>query len=136
MVVGFTTTYTMTGWGFPPGVLRFPPPIKLTACNWNIGHGIIVKQCLFFDLQFQNSDYPLCRIWYLQTFTTEECIAFFTIWAHSCVFPVKKLIEQSIYMYNNITSQFGVVSAGYSFQTSISLCWNNKRCCHFLLYNC
>ena len=33
MVVGFTTTYTMTGWGFPPGVLRFPPPIKLTACN-------------------------------------------------------------------------------------------------------
>jgi hypothetical protein len=22
----------------------------------------------------------------------------------------------------------------YSFQTSISLCWNNERCCHFLLY--
>jgi hypothetical protein len=23
---------------------------------------------------------------------------------------------------------------GYSFQISISLCWNNKRCCHFLIY--
>jgi hypothetical protein len=22
----------------------------------------------------------------------------------------------------------------FSFQTSISICWNNKRCCHFLLY--
>ena len=26
------------------------------------------------------------------------------------------------------------MSVGYLFQTSISLCWNNKRCCHFLLY--
>ena len=34
---------------------------------------------------------------------------------------------------SKITSQFGVMSVGYSFQTSISLCWNNKRYCHFLL---
>jgi hypothetical protein len=27
-----------------------------------------------------------------------------------------------------------IMSVGYSFQTSISLCWNNKQCFHFLLY--